>query len=141
MKPLEALKRIRQETCPATILPDFDKEECCNIIENALKRLEEHDKIFKKYDIDDNWLEATLYVIKKHFPTNTETQLDKLQALEVIISKPYDIDWVIDIIKSGCEYETYLYLVDCSDNKLLQKFKYTREEYKVLRKVLLKVLK
>ena len=44
-KELEALKRIRQETCPATILPDFDKEECCMVIETALKRLEQIDKV------------------------------------------------------------------------------------------------
>lgn len=39
-KSLEALKRIRQETCPATYMPDFDKDECCNIIEKELKALE-----------------------------------------------------------------------------------------------------
>ena len=31
-----ALKRIKQETCPCTICPDFDKEECLEIIEKAL---------------------------------------------------------------------------------------------------------
>lgn len=44
-KGLEALKRIRQETCPATYIPDFDKEECCKIIEKELKALE----IIKKH--------------------------------------------------------------------------------------------
>ena len=39
-KGLKALKRIRQETCPATICPDFDKEECCNIIEKELRVFE-----------------------------------------------------------------------------------------------------
>ena len=47
MTPFEALKRIRQETCPATILPDFDKEECCNIIEKALKEKEQQDSVLK----------------------------------------------------------------------------------------------
>ena len=37
MKGLEALKRIRQETCPATYMQDFDKEECCQTIEKELK--------------------------------------------------------------------------------------------------------
>ena len=37
---LEALKRIRQETCPATYMADFDKNECCDVIEQALQRLE-----------------------------------------------------------------------------------------------------
>lgn len=36
MTPFQALKRIRQETCSATYCPDFDKQECCDIIENAL---------------------------------------------------------------------------------------------------------
>lgn len=39
-KSLEALKRIRQETCPATYMPDFDKEECCKIIEKDLIAVE-----------------------------------------------------------------------------------------------------
>jgi hypothetical protein len=39
-KELEALKRIRQETCPATYMQDFDKEECCNIIEQSLLELQ-----------------------------------------------------------------------------------------------------
>lgn len=40
---LEALKRIRQETCPATYMADFDKNECCDVIERALQRLESID--------------------------------------------------------------------------------------------------
>ena len=51
---LEALKRIRQETCPATICPDFDKEECCNIIEKELKEGEKNKQaleIIKKYGL------------------------------------------------------------------------------------------
>ena len=46
-KGLAALKRIRQETCPATYNPDFDKEECCNIIEAELIRLEMQEKVLK----------------------------------------------------------------------------------------------
>ena len=34
----EALKRIRQETAPATYMADFDKNECCNIIEKDLEK-------------------------------------------------------------------------------------------------------
>ena len=33
---LKALKRIRQETCPATYNPDFNKLECCDVIEKEL---------------------------------------------------------------------------------------------------------
>jgi len=39
-KEFEALKRIRQETAPATYNPDFDKKECCDVIEQALQHLE-----------------------------------------------------------------------------------------------------
>ena len=42
-KELEALKRLRQETCPATYMADFDKNECCDVIEQALNRLESID--------------------------------------------------------------------------------------------------
>lgn len=38
-KIFEALKRIRQETCPATYMQDFDKNECCDTIEQALLEL------------------------------------------------------------------------------------------------------
>lgn len=40
MKSKEALKRIRQETAPATYMPDFNKEECCEAIEKDLEVLE-----------------------------------------------------------------------------------------------------
>ena len=40
MKALEALKRLKQETCPATYMPDFNKIECCDIVEKALKALD-----------------------------------------------------------------------------------------------------
>lgn len=43
----EALKRIRQETLPATYMADFDKNECCNIIEKDLEELEIIKKEFK----------------------------------------------------------------------------------------------
>lgn len=37
MKVKEAIKRLRQETAPATYMPDFDKEECLQTIEEAIK--------------------------------------------------------------------------------------------------------
>lgn len=40
MTGLQALKRLKQETCPATYMPDFDKNECCNVVESELKALE-----------------------------------------------------------------------------------------------------
>ena len=53
-KELEVLKRIRQETCPATYMPDFNKNECCDTIEKALKEKQYLDHflntIFDTYD-------------------------------------------------------------------------------------------
>ena len=68
-----------------TIKDLFPKE--FGLIEAALKRLEEHDEIFKKYDMKDLWLEPALYVIKNHFPMDIETQLKKFKALENIKRK------------------------------------------------------
>lgn len=39
-KSLEALKRLDQETCPATYMQDFDKKECIEIIRKDLEVLE-----------------------------------------------------------------------------------------------------
>lgn len=39
-KALEVLKRLRQETIPATYMEDFDKGECCDVIEKELKAFE-----------------------------------------------------------------------------------------------------
>ena len=50
-KELEALKRIRQETCPATYNQDFDKNECCDIIEQALIQAEKDKAELKRLDI------------------------------------------------------------------------------------------
>lgn len=36
MTPSEALKRLDQETCPATICPDFDKQECISTLKEAI---------------------------------------------------------------------------------------------------------
>lgn len=39
-KQFEAFKRLKQETCPATYMPDFNKLECCDILEDALNALQ-----------------------------------------------------------------------------------------------------
>lgn len=41
----EALKRLKQETAPATYMVDFDKDECIEVIRNELERLEKAIKI------------------------------------------------------------------------------------------------
>lgn len=45
MKSRVALKRLWQETAPATYMQDFDKKECCDIIERDLEILD----ILKKF--------------------------------------------------------------------------------------------
>lgn len=37
----EAVKRLRQETCPNTYMPDFDKEECLKVIEEFKNNIED----------------------------------------------------------------------------------------------------
>lgn len=70
-KELEALKRIRQETCPATYMQDFDKTECCDIIERALKRLERYDEILNKYGFGIGNVEIHFRSIEEAFKTNS----------------------------------------------------------------------
>lgn len=41
----EALKRLWQETCPATYMKDFNKKECCDAIERDLEKLAQALKI------------------------------------------------------------------------------------------------
>ena len=36
----EAVKRLWQETAPATYMKDFDKKECCDVIEKDLEILD-----------------------------------------------------------------------------------------------------
>lgn len=40
----EALKRLKQETAPATYMPDFDKDKCIEIINQEFERLEALEK-------------------------------------------------------------------------------------------------
>lgn len=46
----QAIKRLRQETAPATYMPDFDKEECLHTIEKDLERLEKLERYLVKWD-------------------------------------------------------------------------------------------
>lgn len=56
MNSKEALKRIRQETAPATYMPDFDKKECCDVIERDLEVLQELKEILLKSHRIENHL-------------------------------------------------------------------------------------
>jgi len=50
----EAIKRIRQETAPATYMPDFDKEQCLKIIEDSIKEKDDTIQALKEYLIKWN---------------------------------------------------------------------------------------
>ena len=109
-----------------TIKDLFPKE--FGLIETALKRLEEHDKLFKKYDINDNWLEPALYVIKNHFPMDTETQLKKLKAFEIVAEKDVDGGW----LRRAKDLHEYNNGMGINSYSAL-----TQEEYELLKEVLL----
>ena len=55
MKAKEAIKRLRQETAPATYMPDFDKEECLQVVEARMDELEKQIQLLKAYLI--KWAE------------------------------------------------------------------------------------
>ena len=81
MKSLEALKRIRQETCLATYNDDFDKNECCDTIEKELKALE----IIKKRRVD--CLVVVLSQTYVEYNDMCETEQDKLTKEEYDLLK------------------------------------------------------
>lgn len=49
LKVNEAIKRIRQETCPATYMQDFDKEQCLKVIEDSIKQKDDTIQALKEY--------------------------------------------------------------------------------------------
>ena len=139
LTPIEELKRLKDFVLKF-ITNGLDRRVVIGsfvIIETALKRLEEIDKIFKKYDINDNWLDAALHVIKNHFPMNTEIQLKKLKALKIIKEKRVDVNSLLYYIKSNacddsvvCWYNEYI--IEFDDERIL-----THEDYDLLKEVLL----
>ena len=50
----EALKRLKQETCPCTYNPDFDKNECLEVIKKTLE--EQKTELLTWYQA---WLDVT----------------------------------------------------------------------------------
>ena len=117
LSPLEALKRIRQETCPATYNQDFDKEECCDIIETALK---EYDELFKMFPCEETTARQMLIVLTQLGIKDSDTLLKKLKALEVCKK----------VFKCNSLYAHHIYSAyECGW--------ITQEEYDLLKEVLL----
>lgn len=106
-------------------------------IEAALKRLEEHDRLFKKYNIDDNWLEPALYVIKNHFPMDIEAQLKKLKAYEIIIKKMVNLDDLNDAICEDSYHQNNEHnAIDIYNQNRFEYKQLTQEEFDLLKEVL-----
>ena len=74
----EALKRLWQETAPATYMKDFDKKECCDVIERDLEVLEILKRIVKIVDCS------------KHPITSLDDQLVILSGGEIKDVKEFD---------------------------------------------------
>ena len=45
----EAIKRLRQETCAATYMPDFDKELCLRTIEQYIPKIKYYEVFIRQY--------------------------------------------------------------------------------------------
>lgn len=83
-KGLEALKRIRQETCPATYMQDFDKEKCCDNIEKELKAYEK-----LKQNMKEEY-KGLVNAMQQNLDFSDEEDVkhyDKLQAQAFILNK------------------------------------------------------
>lgn len=108
MNEFEALKRLRQETCPATYMPDFNKEECLEVIEKALLELkikaDKYDKINKVFN-DSHTCEIKKE-LAKYEPLCEETKCDEC-ALGIgdgiCLKAMYEIKWEIQKEKQKLE--------------------------------------
>lgn len=124
---LEALKRIRQETCPATYMDDFDKNECCDVIEQALLRLEAIDNANPSEALE------CLEEIKNYFPF---VDLDK--GKEYVCEKEFNTIKQA-LLKAEKEHNSVNLLMqelDCKDFAELRK--YARCGYEKINKKYLK---
>lgn len=96
-KALEALKRIRQETCPATYMADFDKNECCDVIEQALQRLEAIDNANPSEALED--LEALEQDIKDRVILAEDRQLKLCAVIKQALLKAQEQEKENELLK------------------------------------------
>ena len=131
MNEFEALKRLRQETCPATYMPDFNKEECLDVIEKALlelqaikeakpsealKCLKSEKKIMWAYDYD---------IIKQAL-----LKAEKLEkAWEIVKEKEIDTFYLRQCFKVKDSLEIY-------NNCCKVGYKLTQQEFDLLKEML-----
>ena len=93
----EAIKRLRQETCPATICPDFDKEECLKTIENFVLKIYE---VQEDLGIDIPTLVKALQPYNSAIKTKNGKFFDEKYQRDLICQGPY----YIEVYKDG-KYE------------------------------------
>ena len=153
-KGLEALKRIRQETCPATYMADFDKNQCCDDIEKELKRLEKIENAkptkaleclenYKKhsricgigYDVYDKWFDTIKQALLK--------AQEQEKVLDVIKEKNVDIA----LLKECKNVHEYNIEVTSHNENLIKPLEWwtrkhlTQEEFELLKRWLEKCQK
>ena len=100
MTGLEALKRIRQETCPATYMQDFDKNECCDTIEKSLKALEilkRNVKVAVEYGVEKRDISCalvfyidnkkTIYVVDEAIKEQNPEHFKELELLKEVLGE------------------------------------------------------
>lgn len=139
MNEFEALKRIKQETCPATYMPDFNKEECCDVIEKALlelkaikeskpsKALEELENVIEEITISNADLRNTLKVSVL------------IATIKQALLKAEKLEKVLEIIK-----EKYVAIFWVKESKSVDEYNYgtgetmklTQQEFDLLKEVL-----
>lgn len=108
MNEFEALKRLRQETCPATYNPDFDKEECLEVIEKALLeykiKADKYDKINQVFN--DSHICEIKKELAKYEPLCEETKCDECSlgiGDGICLKAMYEIKWEIQKEKQKLE--------------------------------------
>lgn len=131
-KGLTALKRIRQETCPATYNPDFDKDECCNIIEAELKEKEEQEKKYIALQIE-------YVLLKKQYLELQESMLEYDLKTKMEIQDIFDILWQNNVnvrllhqaFSEGLSYER---MIDLDKGHHISSPHLTKEKCELLKK-------
>lgn len=74
----EALKRIRQETAPATYMKNFDKKECCDVIEKDLDVLEILKSYFSEL-VDGAFVIDEMFIPNKDACEQTQKEYQKIK--------------------------------------------------------------
>ena len=126
MNSLEALKRLKQETCPATYMPDFDKDLCIDVIGKDLDKLEHLDKYV------DQLKTEIVETNQKRYELEKENQ--KLKKVIEILKEKLDIK--LEIYHNGGCILNHKIISNCviPNERCLRYLEV--EEYELLKEVL-----